>query len=183
MRSFLDRDYVPAASASNIAGEAANKPPPSRLVHPAQDNCATNTASAHPDYYQYIFGDQVREVLQHLKGAFPSLYSKMRESEDLGRGASQGKLKADKRTQAIESMVENVVSQMRVSLQSEKVKVAMDAHMGSLRPQMQRGVEDMFQLAGRSVTSADSRSGIRSHSLPFKLQGGSRSLNKKKKPN
>ena len=68
-------------------------------------------------------------------------------------------------------VVETTLSQMKLSVVSDRVRKTMDIHMDGIEQQVQQGVEDMFLLAEQDFGTEESRPDIRAHSFPFKLQG------------
>ena len=79
-------------------------------------------------------------------------------------------LKGDKKSQAVECMVQTLICSVQSCVQSDGAKNAMDVHMWHLQQQIQRGVEDMFRFA-ESVRAPDgSQSDIRTQNFPFLLR-------------
>ena len=90
----------------------------------------------------------------------------MLASDEFGVGAVQGMLRADKRSEAMQCMMETLICQMQASIKSDKAKEAMDAHMDRLQQQVERGVEDMFRLAETTRTSEQPPSNICAQCFP-----------------
>ena len=123
------------------------------------------------DRYRCLLEKPVEDILKATQGNFPRIYEDMLTSEEFGGGASHGMLAADKRSQAVKCVVETTLSQINLSVLSDRVRKTMDVHMDSIEQQVQRGVEDMFLFAEQGFATEESRPDIRAHSFPFKLQG------------